>query len=308
MRLFILLVASFISAHSWSTSQAAEKPNGKPLKLTFFEMQDIGIGCGLAIAIQTPAGQTWLYDTGVSVDEQESFNAGRDVIAPYLKREGIERIDGIIISHPHNDHYGGLEWLLNNYKIDRLFDSGYAPAYQDSIDKFVEEGGDYHPILAGSPLVLDEQLQVDVLAPPAGFFKEANPEKRASYDHAWHYMANKNSITLRIRHGKVTILLPGDIQEQDQGEFMQEYYKPEDLKATIMSAPGHGLHADLKFAKSVQPEVVVISCLNRYGDGQRAKKVYGDIGSAVYSNKIHGQVQIVSDGQHYEVSTERTGK
>lgn len=300
MRLICLLATISVSAH------AADVPARGRLALTFFEMQDVG-GCGLAIVIQTPGGRTWLYDTGVAGGKEKPFDAGRDVIGPFLELEGIQRIDGIVISHSHNDHYGGLPWLLEHFAVDRLVDSGHAPepSYANTRKQFVARGGKYQVVVAGGQLTLDGQLQVDVLAPPEGFFGEAHPEKRADWDPPSHYLLNKNSLILRIRHGKVTVLIPGDIQEQDQKEFVREYFKPGDLKATILSAPGHGLHADPQFAEAVGPEVVVVSCTPRYGGGQRAKVVYGKINAQVYSTETHGRIQIVSDGQRYNVTTER---
>ena len=309
MRLNCLVIAMSVSAYGFAQTHAADIPTKSQLALTFFEMQDVG-GCGLAIVIQTPSGRTWLYDTGVAGGKEKPFDAGRDVIGPFLKQEGIQRIDGIVISHPHNDHYGGLPWLLEHFAVDRLVDSGYPPEppYAKSRKQFVDRGGKYQVVVAGNRLALDEQLQGDVLAPPKGFFGEAHPGKRAKWDPPSHYLPNKNSLILRIRYGKITVLIPGDIQEQDQHEFVKEYFKPGELKATILSAPGHGLHADPQFAEAVRPEVVVVSCLRRYGGGQKAKAVYGKLEAQVYSTETHGRIQIVSDGQQYNVTTERSGE
>lgn len=308
MRSILFLAMVLVGASSLSQAHAAETPTKNQLVLTFFEMQDVG-GCGLAIAIQTPGGQTWLYDTGVAGGKEKPFDAGRDVIGPFLKQRGIARIDGIIISHPHNDHYGGLPWLLENFRVARLIDTGYRPeaAYENARKQFVARGGKYQAVVVGDRLVLDERLQVDVLAPPKGFFGEAHPENRAKEDGPSHFLPNKNSLILRIRHGEVIILIPGDIQEQDQEEFVRDYFKPDDLKATILSAPGHGIHSQTQFAEAVRPEVVVSSCLRRYGGGQKTNRVYGKLGAQVYSTNTHGQIQIVSDGQRYQVKTERTG-
>lgn len=309
MRLILFLTMALVSARGLTRVQAEDATAKNQLAITFFEMQDVG-GCGLAIAIQTPGGQTWLYDTGVAGGKEKPFDAGRDVIGPFLRKRGIARIDGIIISHPHNDHYGGLPWLLENFTVDRLVDTGYhpEPAYENARKQFVSAGGKYQVALAGDRLDLDERLQVDVLAPPKGFFGEVRPKNRAKWDPPSHYLPNKNSLILRIRHGKITVLIPGDIEEQDQEEFLRDYFKPGDLKATILSAPGHGIHSQPKFAEAVRPSVVVVSCLRRYGGGRKAKTVYGKLGAEIYSTDTHGQVQIVSDGQRYKVTTERSGK
>src|SRR3954469_25875993 len=88
------------------------------LTLTVLEVPDVQRGAGLAIVLQTPSGRTWLYDTGSgypSLENREewdgSFNAGRDLIVPYLKKLGVTELDGVMISHAHYDHFGGLMWL-----------------------------------------------------------------------------------------------------------------------------------------------------------------------------------------------------
>jgi competence protein ComEC len=102
MRSLLLFVAVWGSAAIAATAPAADLPVKNRLTLTFFEMQDVGGGCGLAIAIQTPGGRTWLYDTGLSGSKGKPFDAGRDAIAPFLRQHRIQRIDGILISHPHS--------------------------------------------------------------------------------------------------------------------------------------------------------------------------------------------------------------
>jgi hypothetical protein len=49
-----------------------------------------------------------------------------------------------------------------------------------------------------------------------------------------------------------------------------------------------------------------VSCLRRYGGGQKAKAVYGKLKAQVYSTETHGRIQIVTDGQRFNVITERS--
>ena len=61
--------------------------------------------------IKTKEGKVLLIDVGY---------AGADIVG-HLKRHGVEKVDLILISHPHKDHYGGMHDLLkDNFKIQRL--------------------------------------------------------------------------------------------------------------------------------------------------------------------------------------------
>src|SRR6185436_6435457 len=99
---------------------AASKSTGDlgKLVITFFEMPKHGI----AIAVQTPKGKTYLVDTGIVAGGHDT---GRDIIAPFLRAHKIAEIDGIVHTHPHEDHYGGTAYLLQHFKVKRVIDSGY---------------------------------------------------------------------------------------------------------------------------------------------------------------------------------------
>ncbi len=99
-------------------SSGIVRPADGDFRFTVLEIPDIERGAGLAVMMQTPSGKVWFYDTGsgypmkLSSDGwQGNFNAGRDLIAPLLKKQSITAIDGIFISHAHYDHFGGLLWL-----------------------------------------------------------------------------------------------------------------------------------------------------------------------------------------------------
>ena len=77
--------------------------------------------------------------------------------------------------------------------------TGEVRAYENIRKRIVAGGGKYQAVLAGDRLDLDAQLQVDVLAPPKGFFGETHPENRPKRDPPWHYLPNKNSMNWERR-------------------------------------------------------------------------------------------------------------
>src|SRR4051812_18902802 len=224
-----LLAASFAGA----SAPAAESP-GK-LVMTVLDIPDIQRGAGLAIILQLPSGKTVLYDTGSGYPDRSSpdgwasqSNVGRDQILPFLSKAGVKEIDTAFISHAHFDHFGGLMWLAENFPIKRLVDSGYhfpgqaAAAYTGELgaydklrDSFKKRDA-YMEAHTGDVIKLDDAVSVEVLAPPKEFFTQAYAETRAKNDPPAHYLVNANSQGLRLAHGKVVFLLPGDIQAEDQ--------------------------------------------------------------------------------------------
>ncbi|MCK5223264.1 MBL fold metallo-hydrolase, partial [Candidatus Calescamantes bacterium] len=93
------------------------------LKIAF-----INVNQGDAMLISTPEGKHYIVDGGqpayydpVKDIYYSRFDAGRDVILPYLKSQGIEKLDGILATHPDADHIGGLVHLLKNMPVDTVY-------------------------------------------------------------------------------------------------------------------------------------------------------------------------------------------
>lgn len=88
-----------------------------------FVVHHFAVGTGDATLLRTPLGLTVLVDGGPK-------GQGRKVIAPVLKRcYEIEALDYVIVTHPHLDHYGGIQDLLEDDLLrinETLFYSGDA--------------------------------------------------------------------------------------------------------------------------------------------------------------------------------------
>lgn len=307
---------------------AAPARNPGQFTVTCLQVADSTRGLGLAIILQTPSGHTYLYDTGAgypSTSDPSGWVAGvntaRDQIAPFLEANHITDIDGVIISHAHLDHYGGLLWLVDHFSIKKLYDTGYEytgpmpPNYADELAGYsklrqrFKDRHAYQEVHAGDHLDLDPELEIEALAPPTGYFHEAHPEQRPGADPPAHYLLNANSTDLRIRHGKVVFLFPGDIQKEDIDRSLLPFVPPAKLRADVLIAPGHGNNSALspKFAEAVRPTVVIASLFPRFLKGNRAHEIYGAVGAHVYITAESGWIRVVSDGLHYTVTTERLG-
>ena len=301
----------------------------KTFFFTVLEIPDIQRGAGLAILMRTPSGKTWLYDTGTAHPEKLSsdgwlakFNAGRDLIAPLLKKQGITSINGILISHAHYDHFGGLLWLKENFEIKKLIDCGYTfhsdnpddylGTNKDELDHYTrvreefKARGAYLAATAGESLNLDPDLKIEVIAPPASFFNDPKINTRPKNDTPSHFLVNANSLAVRIQFGDIVFLLPGDIQTEDIEASLMPFVDKAKLKCHILVAPGHGIHPIPKaFGDAVRPEVSIASVFPRYAKGIRSTPDLKALGTKTYVTGLHGTVQVVTDGKSYRVTTER---
>lgn len=272
--------------------------NSKKLIVSFMEIKGKNTGWGLAVVIQTPEGHTYLYDTGPGQYAGENFDEGKDMIAPFLKNNNIKVIDGVIITHPHKDHFGGFKYLMDNFDVKKLYDAGYSGCknceseYDKYRSAYIAKGGEYQLLKQGDKLNWDKYLDVEVLSPPPGFLKDEDE-------------ANVNSVVVRIKYEENTILLTGDITPGGQAYLLKKYSE-KDLRATVLSAPHHGYDSYLPFAEVVKPEIVIASSLNGATEPAiKANEVFSKVGSKVYATCWSGTVQVVSDGDKCTVKTER---
>lgn len=301
----------------------------KPFTLTVLEIPDIQRGAGLAIVMQTPSGKTFLYDTGTAHPERLSsdgwlanFNAGRDLIQPFLKKAGIKELDGVFISHSHYDHFGGLLWLMDNFPIKKLIDAGYVfqsdnpddyrGSSKEELDHYIrvrdvfKARGAHQAATAGETLALDPDIKIEVIAPPKTFFSDPKVNTRQKNDTPSHFLVNANSLALRIQYGDIVFLLPGDIQTEDIEASLLPFVDHARLKCHVLIAPGHGIHPVPKaFASATHPEVSIASVFPRYARSLRSTADLKAVGAKTYITGLNGNVQVVSDGKSYKVTAER---
>ncbi|HEY1050406.1 MAG TPA: MBL fold metallo-hydrolase [Prosthecobacter sp.] len=297
----------------------------EPFTLTVLNIPDVQRGAGLAIVMRTPSGRTFLYDTGSGYPErlssdgwQANFNAGRDLIVPFLEKAGVKEIDVVFMSHAHYDHFGGLMWLSEHATVRKLIDSGYVfPGTADG--NYTGELGDYNRVRdtfkkrgisayqeahTGEMLDVDPDLKIEVLAPPKEFFTDPLADTRPKNDPPAHYLVNSNSLGIRIQHGDIVFYLPGDIQSEDINACLLKSVDHAKLRCHVLIAPGHGIHCTQEFAEATKPEVSIASVFPRYAKGLKSTPMFKAVGAKPYITGLHGQLQIISDGKTYTVTAE----
>lgn len=191
------------------------------LDLLFFD-----VGQGGATLIATPAGQHVLVDTG---PWSPTGSAAAFSVLPYLERRGIRRLSAVVITHPDEDHLGGLPTLLREVSVGRVIHNGwpadtelYASVRELLSQKQVPE----QVVGRGDTLRLGAASEVQVLSPP----------QNAS---GWHPTDRNNaSLVLRLAFGKTRVLLPGDIETTTEARLVRVY--GEQLASHVVKIPHHG--------------------------------------------------------------------
>jgi len=215
--------------------------SNKWMEVIFFD-----VGQGDAALVKFPDGKNMLIDAGPNL---VGFDAGKYFLLPYLKRNGINQINTVILSHADNDHIGGMPTLFRNIKIDQLFDTGLyhssqvCSTYQFLIDSLQMV---HQTVNHVSQLNNHNNYGVYMLHPNMEFWKQYNND------------VNNSSVIVKIVYGKRSFLFTGDIEKEAE-DILLNY--GDLLKADVIKIPHHGskTSSTLELLKLVKPQHAVIS-------------------------------------------------
>ncbi len=258
----------------------------KTITMTF-----INVGQGDSAFIQFPNNRNLLIDGG-------DYSAGKRILVPYLRRLGINRIDTVILTHPHNDHVGGLVHILDNFDVGKVidgkqaqFDPEYYPEFCSLIQqKHIEwkqaNQGEYLDIFSSATVRFIHPVLKELT-------KNSIGEQRYSSSEI-----NNNSIVLQLIYGRVTALFAGDIEQETEKKLVQEAIP---LGAMILKVPHHGsaVSSEISFLQNVHPQVAIISVGKRNTfnlPSPRTISKLNQLQSQIYRTDEDGAVVIQSDG------------
>lgn len=251
---------------------------------------------GDSILVVFPNKKIMLVDGGLGGNKYSRFDAGKMVISPYLKRRKFSRIHNLVMTHPHSDHIGGLLAILKKFKIGQVMDSGMTyttEIYLNCLTVIDKKKIKYIIPETGDQINLDRRVKVKVLHPAKDWEYSDNP--------------NDNSIVLRIKYGKVSFLLTGDIEDRAEYNLLEEGVN---LSSTILKVPHHGSATSSSddFLDAVDPEVAVISVGRNNKFGHPSPSVlasYQDQDIKIYRTDYNGDITFITDGAHYKVETKK---
>lgn len=255
------------------------------------EVTFLSVGAGDAAVVRIPGGKTYLIDVGPGGREQ-GFDAGSGVVVPYLHRQGVNKVEFILLSHPHQDHWGGLGAVRSQMSVGSIIlPPGFSPR-----EFGLEEGANTSLFRAMDKdrLNLGRGVEVMVLHPPAHLLTGTNDD------------INNNSLVLHLKMGEVSFLFTGDLEAAGE-EFMLQYNRVS--PATILKVGHHGARNSSggDFLKQVGPSLAVISA-GPSSSGHPHRETLErlkQVGTKIYRTDVDGAVKITTDGQRIWVETAR---
>ncbi len=242
------------------------------------EFHFIDVGQGDAALIRTAAGD-------VLIDA--STNSAEDELMAYLDTHGVTTIEYAVFTHPHEDHIGGADMVINSFDVKRVLlpekehDSKTYTYMMDAIERHECD------------LILSEpdytftvgEVTFTVLAPLGTSYTELND---------W-------SVVLRVEYGDTTVLFTGDAETVSEEEMLERYLASGKLDCDLLKVGHHGSTTSTSeaFLEAVSPDYAVISVGEGNTHGHPKAQILTRLenaGARVWRTDLHGSIVFVSDG------------
>ena len=281
---YIVVVSAIITSLLFGSCGAMNKFSGE-VPTDQLQVHFISVGQGDSELIKLPTGENVLIDSG------DTFAA--ETLLNYLKNNGVETIDLAVATHPHSDHIGSMQSVMENFEVKKI----------------LRPDCDYDSLVYTDFLYSIEENGVEEIIPKPGdtfdvgdaHFEVLGPVKE-------YEDVNNASIVLMMTYGETKFLFTGDQQADAEADIISMGY---DLRANVLKVGHHGSDTSTsgEFIEAVRPEIAVIEV----GEGNSYSLPSDGVvmnlarrGATVYRTDQSGNIIITSDGKKLGVFTDDT--
>jgi len=273
---------------------------------TTFTVLDVGQGS--AIVIELPNHEVILVDGGrKQAPSAAGMDVGKNLIAPFLWHKRINRLAMIVCTHPDDDHYSGIPFILKQFRPKTLWVNGYdseEKGYRQMLELATELQIEIKVPTAG--MVLTHREGVTLTAFTGGLSRRTDLTEGATEKKGMS--RNDQSLVLRLTHGETSFLLPSDIEKETENALLDRLQH--NLKSDVLVAPHHGsaTSSSEAFLQEVAPRYVAISAgQNQAGHFPAPETTdrYQKLGFTVLNTAGQGSLFFQTDGKDIRVQSYR---
>lgn len=283
------------------------------------EIAVMDVGQGDAIVVRFPNGRAILVDGGPSAG---NWNAGERVIVPFLNWFGISRLDAVLLTHPHLDHFGGLSKVVERVRVAEFIDVGPpgaegadARGYLELTRVLEKRRVPITTAVSGMTVMKDDRFQCEIVyaVPRASSESQRVGNGGALGVDGTPVPDNDRSAIIVLRYGEFRFIAMGDAGRDVERELVSRLGGVFQGGLTVLKAGHHGSDESCseEFLSFIDPSIAVISvgkdnpyfhpaegALNRLRAG----------GAKVYRTDIDGAILFCVTRDSLEVRCFKSGR
>ena len=218
-------------------------------------------------------------------------NSTASSLVSEIKNMGISKFDIVVGTHPHEDHIGGLDAVINNFDIGTISMpkvSNNTQTFMDVLTAIQHKGLTVTTPIPGNTFTLGNDIKCTIFAPNGTGYSDLN-----SY-----------SIVIKVVYGNTSFLFTGDAETDSEQEMLVKGF---DLKSDVLKVGHHGSTSSTStaFLNAVSPKnaVIFVGKDNIYGHPHRETlDKLNAAGVKIYRTDLNGTIEMVSDGSTINVS------
>lgn len=219
-------------------------------------------------------------------------NSYGQVVVDYLRQEGVSKLDYVIGTHPHSDHIGGLDHVIESFEIAKVIMprvSHSTQTFEDVLTAISDKGLKITGPVVGQKHSL-ANAEYTILGPSSEEYSNLN----------------NYSVVLKLDYGNTSFMFTGDAEKMGEKEVVD---LKKDIKVDVLKVGHHGSTTSTidEFLKEVNPSYVIIQVGEGNSYGLPDKEILDkleDKNIEIYRNDHHGVIKIISDGESLTIETD----
>ncbi len=238
----------------------------------------IDVGQGDSIFIELPDLKTVLIDAGENIYGEKVTN--------YIKKLRYKKIDYLFATHPHSDHIGGLESIIDNFDVGSIYMpevTSNSTLYLNLLKKIDNKNKKIKIAIASKNVILTDDLNLKILAPSGKTYEDIN----------------NYSIVLKLTYKEKSFLFMSDASYDSEMDLLNSKFN---LKADVLKVGHHGSTSstNYNFLNAVDPKIAIISVGENNDYGHPKEKILNKLKNKnikIYRTDLNGNIVVTTNGK-----------